>query len=388
MVGLFAGIGGLELGLAHAGMSTTMLCELDDSARAVLKSQFGLARNMMRRDVRELSRLPRADILAAGFPCQDLSQAGRKAGIGGSQSSLVGEVFRLLDGDGSPTWVLLENVSYMLSLDHGRAMLLLVSALEELGFTWAYRVVDARSFGAAQRRQRVLFLASRSEDPRAVLFADESEAPDYDDSVGEVDDRSWYGFYWTEGLRGLGWTKDAVPTIKGGSLLGIPSPPAIWVPATGQVGTPGIEDLEALQGFDRGWTSPALESPTANRGARFRLVGNAVCTEMSAWVGRRIAEPGEPLTIGTPLPTGARWPTAAWGVPGARRFGVPLSMRPLDERFSLSATVRSMTPLSARATAGFLSRARRGKLRFADGFLSALDDHLDAITTERGGMVA
>ena len=387
-VGLFAGIGGIELGLERAGLETMTLCEVDEAARSVLKARFDVPVGMIRRDVRTIKRLPRAHVLAAGFPCQDLSQAGRKAGIGGSQSSLVGEVFRLIEGPTAPTWLLLENVSYMLSLDRGKAMHVLVTALEEMGYLWAYRVVDARSFGVAQRRQRVILVASRVHDPRQVLFADESGAEDFDDSVGEVDLDAWYGFYWTEGLRGLGWTRNAVPTIKGGSQLGIPSPPAIWRPRTGEVGTPGIEDLEALQGFERGWTEPALNATGANRGARYKLVGNAVCTAMSTWVGHRIVEPGEPVSVGVAMKSQARWPNAAWGSAGSGRWVVPISKRPLSSTFSLMETVPSLNPLSARATAGFLSRARRGKLRFSEGFLEALQAHLDSVLDESGELVA
>lgn len=65
-----------------------------------------------------------------------------------------------------------------------------------------------------------------------------------------------FGFYWTEGTRGLGAAVDAVPTLKGGSTIGIPSPPGILLPG-GRVVTPRIEDAERLQGFEAGWTEPA-----------------------------------------------------------------------------------------------------------------------------------
>ena len=229
MVGLFAGIGGIELGLEDAGFATAGLCELDDAAHAVLRHRFDLPADRLWRDVADLDQLPPAKVVTAGFPCQDLSQAGRKAGIRGRESGLVSHVFRLLDRTAVDT-VVLENVSYMLRLDKGAAMAFLVSQLEERGYHWAYRVVDARSFGIPQRRQRVLLVASRTIDPSAVLHADVTSGGEFDDSIGDVDQDAAYGFYWTEGLRGLGWTKNAVPTVKGGSTLGIPSPPAIWVP--------------------------------------------------------------------------------------------------------------------------------------------------------------
>src|SRR6266566_1304592 len=95
VVGLFAGIGGIETGLHAAGHESVLLCEIDDSARAVLDARFPGVQ--LERDVTQLAELPRCDLLAAGFPCQDLSQAGRTAGIGGRNSGLVESVFHLLE---------------------------------------------------------------------------------------------------------------------------------------------------------------------------------------------------------------------------------------------------------------------------------------------------
>jgi DNA (cytosine-5)-methyltransferase 1 len=89
--------------------------------------------------------------------------AGGKVGIRGDRSSLVGHVFRLLAERTRtrPRWVLIENVAYMLRLDQGRAMRLITSELERLGYRWAYRVIEPRGFGVPQRRNRVLLLADR-----------------------------------------------------------------------------------------------------------------------------------------------------------------------------------------------------------------------------------
>ena len=62
-----------------------------------------------------------------------------------------------------------------------------------------------------------------------------------------------------------GWAVDAVPTLKGGSTVGIPSPPAIWYPDDDYIGTPDIRDAERLQGFDAGWTAVAVDDPPAVR---------------------------------------------------------------------------------------------------------------------------
>lgn len=382
VAGLFAGIGGVERGLARAGGEAELLCEWWEPAKAVLAHRFPDARLVG--DVRDLRSLPKVDVVTAGFPCTDLSQAGRTQGIQGSQSGLVGEVFRLLRRQRVPVLVL-ENVRNMLVLDGGEAMRYLTTELESLGYRWAYRLVDSRFSGVPQRRQRVLFVAAREVDPRAILFADDAGEPS-DDRLRD----DCYGFYWTEGLRGLGWARDAVPTLKGGSTIGIPSPPGIWWP-DGPLGrrivVPGIEDAERMQGFPRGWTA-AASNIERRKGTRWKLVGNAVTVGVSAWLGRRIRKPGEPMLEGAAMQAGDRWPNAAFGAAG-KVWGVDVSMWPIHASYQHLSDIVDLPnaqPLSERGAAGFLSRARRASLRFADGFLDDLDEHVAFMHGEVSGV--
>lgn len=376
VVGLFAGIGGLERGLHRAGHEAKLLCENDDAAIAVLRAKF--PRVALHDDVRTLECLPRATTLvAAGFPCQDLSQAGTTRGIAGNRSGLIAEVFRLIEEHGTP-WVLLENVPFMLQLSRGAAMNVITTAFEQLGYRWAYRVVDARAFGRPQRRRRVFFLASRDGDPRSVLFADETGSVTEPQVNGHP---VACGFYWTEGLRGLGWAVDAVPTLKGGSTIGIPSPPAILM-SDRRVVTPDIRDAERLQGFPTDWTKPA--EGAAKRSARWKLVGNAVSVPAAAWIGQRLKSPGAVRDFDTvPLTDHRHWPTAAWNV-GQGRTRVIASEWPVRRALvPLEQFLRHpLNPLSAKATSGFLRRARQAKLRFPDGFLDALNTHLQRMTCD------
>ncbi|MBK6941512.1 MAG: DNA (cytosine-5-)-methyltransferase [Planctomycetes bacterium] len=374
-IGLFAGIGGLELGLHRAGHSTVSLCEIDPAAISVLTERFREAH--LSQDVREVDRIPAGvDLLSAGFPCQDLSQAGRTAGIRGARSGLVSHVFRLLEDRAIPS-VLLENVPFMLRLGRGSAMSYVVDEFERLGYRWAYRVVDARSFGLPQRRQRVYFLAMRHEDPRRVLFADDAST-----EVVDGDERSngvACGFYWTEGTRGLGWAVNSVPTLKGGSSVGVPSPPAIWMP-DGRIVTPSLRDAERLQGFPVDWTEPAERVVRASM--RWKLIGNAVSVPVASWLGRRLAAPGTAAVAGSlRLRAKSPWPNAAFNV-GEGRFSVDVSMWPVSaEQLSLAEFVRWPRPLSIRAASGFLARARNSSLRFPPGFLRAIERHI-----EQGGL--
>ncbi|WP_172595755.1 DNA cytosine methyltransferase [Nocardia brasiliensis] len=339
MVGLFAGIGGLELGLGHNGWQTELLCEIDAGAQGVLAARFPDV--PLHSDITTLRAIPAGtELVAAGFPCQDLSQAGRTAGITGKRSGLVDEVFRLVRRKRGPRWLLIENVPFMLQLGRGAAMRHITTALEELGYTWAYRVVDARAFGLPQRRQRVLMLASRTEDPRGVLFGDDAGPR----IVGDAE-HDPCGFYWTEGVRGLGWAVNAVPTLKGGSALGIASPPAADVPGV-------------------------------RKGHRWKLVGNAVSVRMAGWVGARLSAPLDPIPGDQPLPPGTPWPTAAWGHNGVA-YRVPVSTWPVHEPYEdLRNYLTDSRLLSARATAGFLRRTTMGTLRFPPGFLDDVESHL------------
>lgn len=369
VAGLFAGIGGLERGLAMAGHETSTLCEIWEPARAVLAAKISNA--PCARDIRDFGALPEdIELVVAGFPCQDLSQAGLTKGIEGTRSGLVGEVFRLLDGRRAP-WVVLENVSFMLQLDRGRAMRTLIEAFEERGYRWAYRVVNSLSF-LPQRRERVLFVATTTDiDPASVLLADEAEPM----LVATDLDARAHGFYWTEGVRGLGWAPDAIPTLKNGSTVGIASPPAIILPS-GLVITPDIRDAERFQGFPENWTAAAESVGKAS--LRWSLVGNAVSVPVAKWLGARLAKPGiyDPLRDGD-LPSNGRWPKAA-RFDGDRRYAVAINAYPCwHSRPALAAFLNyDGKPLSARATRGFLSRTERSVLRFPDGFQDRLREHL------------
>lgn len=368
-VGLFAGVGGLELGLNSAGHETLAFCEIEPAAQAVLRTRFPDI--PVTADVLELEELPRkTQLITAGFPCQDLSQAGRTLGLKGSRSGLVGEVFRLLRTNDVP-WVLLENVPFMLQLAKGEALRIITENFEELGYKWAYRVINSRAFGLPQRRERVYLLASRVEDPRSILLADDAGIPE------EPSDLSGTacGFYWTEGTGGLGWAVDAIPTLKGGSTIGIASPPAIWLPG-GEIVTPGICDAERMQGFAADWTKPAEE--VARPSARWKLVGNAVTVNVAEWIGRRLALPGSIIEEGDrSLQSGRPWPRAAYNI-GHGIFSSSASAWPV--RRSGTPLVKFLNrdqaaPLSLRATSGFLSRFEKSTLRRPPGFIEAVRAH-------------
>jgi DNA (cytosine-5)-methyltransferase 1 len=218
----------------------------------------------------------------------------------------------------------------------------------------------------------VFLLASRETDPSDVLLTTEEPSELMEGHRGHP-----VGFYWTEGLRGLGWAIDSIPTLKGGSGVGIPSAPAIWMP-DGMIGTPEIEDAERLQGFPAGWTKPAaLVAPRG--GYRWRLLGNAVTVDVARWIGARLhgRRNGGRLEEVRELHASDPWPSAAFGVPGIGRFAVQASSWPVARRRrTLSEFLRhDLVPLSERATLGFLSRLGRSRLLRPPEFDAALRKH-------------
>lgn len=380
---LFSGVAGLDTGLRRAGGLPVALCENWEPARRVLAAH--LPEIHLYGDVREFTPSADYDLLAAGFPCVDLSHAGRQEGIFGAHSGLVSEVFRIASVT-RPEWILLENVPNLLRLGRGAGIRYIISELEALGYEWAYRVLDSRAFGVAQRRNRVVILASHTPGAAAaaLLGDDTTLISDFHEPASPQAS----GFYWTEGRRGVGLVMGAVPTLKGGSTVGAPSAPAIWLPNAGvgsKIVLPSIEDAEELQGFERGWTSAA--DVAGEHSGRWKLVGNAVTVGLATWVGTRIQSfrygALDSVTAdGVDHDYSRPWPEAAFGARGqnarranASRWPVATPGKGLHEVLDHS----SLKPLSFRATRGFLSRIEESGIKLDEQFHEDLEAHMSAM---------
>ena len=345
------------------------MSEIDPHAQQVIQRRFGHV--TLDADLVKLSALPEeTEIVTAGFPCQNLSMAGDKKGVKGDKTQVIDALFRLLEERRVP-WVVMENVYFMLHLARGAAMDYVLSRLEHLGYRWASRVIDSRAFGLPQRRRRVYIVASLAGDPRDVLLADDASAR----SWPRLDLARPIGFYWTEGRSGHGLTADAVPPLKAGSGLGIPSPPAVLLPS-GRVATPPIEAVERFQGFPPKWTSVLRQGRQGRN--RWRLVGNAVSVPVAEWIGLRLDRPGVyDARDDSPLAAGERWPRAAWYMGGCRMVADVSECPVRTRRGRLSAFATAQwRDLSRRALEGFVRRAREGRLRYPPGFLVALEANL------------
>ena len=159
VLSLFSGIGGFDIGLERAGMRTVAFCEFDPYCQAVLKRHWPEV--PIYDDVRTLSAdtLRRdgvwpIDVVAGGFPCQDLSYAGKRAGIEGERSGLWSEFARLI-GEVRPRFAIMENVPGLLSAGHGRVL----GDLAALGYDAVWDCVPASAVGAPHRRDRVWIVA-------------------------------------------------------------------------------------------------------------------------------------------------------------------------------------------------------------------------------------
>jgi DNA (cytosine-5)-methyltransferase 1 len=376
-ISLFSGIGGFEVGLAATGTSTSLMCESDPTAQAVLRDRF--PNTKLVDDIVDLAELPECSILVGGWPCQDLSQAGRMAGIKGLQSGLVSHIFRLLDAsDRMPPVVLLENVAFALSLKKGEAIRHVTSKLAARGYRWAYRVLDSREFGLPHRRRRVFICGMLDGDPASALFDGLNQTSQAEGDPTDI------GFYWTEGNRGVGWTPDAIPPLKGGSGLHIPSPPAIWNVEAGRITVPGIEDAERLQGFQAGWTRAARDARRGDR-ARWRLVGNAVSVPVVRWLAERLALDKPTMPELETVKRRIVHVAATGGPDEPTRYYRALGEGPSAPRRVCMASfgLTGQTDLSRRAAEGFLRRYMRSSLRKNMEFASALARHceLDAVPT-------
>ena len=344
-VSLFSGIGGFDEGFRRAGIATTHQVEIDPQCRRVLERHFPEARR--HEDVRFVGReLGPADVVCGGFPCQDLSVAGRRAGFAGDRSSLWFEFRRVVE-ELRPTFVVIENVPGLLSSNEGRDMGTLLGGLEDIGYGWAYRVLDSQYFGVAQRRRRV-FIVGHSDPRRAaeILFEPESlrrDSPPSRETGKDVafalrrepshsGDKGDGGINCTLVSRCLmGRLNDSLdPTMQtyvAGTLAASgagSSRPAgncnetdMVVPVAfhtsgygGQVGDvaqplqasdallsnqvsgvlqSGVRRLmpvecERLQGFPDGWTDGFADS------VRYRMLGNAISVPVAEWIGKRLIE--------------------------------------------------------------------------------------------------
>lgn len=318
---LFTGIGGFDLALQRAGMKCVGQVEIDRACLKLLSRRFPGVKQI--EDVKNVTKenAGSADLICGGFPCQDLSIAGKRAGLAGSRSGLWYEFARIID-DVEPTWVIIENVPGLLSSNRGKDFAVIIRWLAKRGYGVVWRVLDAQYFGLAQRRKRVFIVASFGDGRAAeVLFEREGGARDTPPSrkAGEGVAPSLNGIAnRTGGSRPPGTTLDTAESLVAPTLRSLNNQGAGrmvddvqiigWNAAqiTSKLNTGGVfmkststlngdsramagvrrltpTECERLQGFPDGWTAGQSDS------VRYRQLGNAVAVPVVEWIARRIA---------------------------------------------------------------------------------------------------
>ena len=179
-IGLFEGVGGFTLGARHAGIHTVCAVEKDPNCQILLSKRF--PETVLWDDVTtfnkevfyELTGKHRVDVIYGGSPCQDVSVAGKGAGLAGERSGLWFQMYRILK-EFTPSYFVFENVKGLLSSNEGRDFATVLSGMADCGFRLCYRVLDSQGFGLAQRRKRV-FVVGHLRDGRAAEILFESQS--------------------------------------------------------------------------------------------------------------------------------------------------------------------------------------------------------------------
>jgi DNA (cytosine-5)-methyltransferase 1 len=156
----FSGVGGFRNGLELAGMKCVGFCEKDKFARKSYEAMYDTKGEWFHDDITTIdsTRLPKADIWCAGSPCQNVSIAGKRAGLYGERSGLFFTFVELIKSqkeEDKPEWVLLENVKGLLSSGGGRDYLDYLSILDESGYDLEWQVFNSKDYGVPQNRERI-----------------------------------------------------------------------------------------------------------------------------------------------------------------------------------------------------------------------------------------
>ena len=171
----FSGVGGFRHGLELAGMKCVGFCEKDKFARKSYEAMYDTKGEWFHDDITTIdsTRIPKADLWCAGSPCQNVSIAGKRAGLYGERSGLFFTFVELIKSqkeEDKPEWVLLENVKGLLSSGGGRDYLDYLSILDEAGYDLEWQVFNSKDYGVPQNRERIYTLGHlRRKGRRQVL---------------------------------------------------------------------------------------------------------------------------------------------------------------------------------------------------------------------------
>jgi DNA (cytosine-5)-methyltransferase 1 len=179
-VSLFAGVGGFDLAMQRQGVRVVASVEIDKKCNEVLAKHFPDAKQfddvttVKGSDLIGAGFNPSRGIIAGGFPCQDVSVAGKRAGLAGARSGLFWEAARIVE-EAQSEYFILENVPGLLSSNKGADFGVVIGTMADLGYSVGWRVLDAQYFGVPQRRKRIFIVGRRSSERgiAEILFKSE-----------------------------------------------------------------------------------------------------------------------------------------------------------------------------------------------------------------------
>jgi len=194
-VSLFAGVGGFDLAMQRQGVKVVASVEIDKNCNQVLAqhfpdaTQFTDVTTVTGKDLINAGFTPSTGIITGGFPCQDLSVAGKRAGLAGERSGLFWEIARLVE-ETQTEYFIIENVPGLLSSNNGADFGVVIGTMADLGYSLGWRVLDAQHFGVPQRRRRVFVVGRRTPDSSVaeILFKSEGLRRDLTQSKQERQD--------------------------------------------------------------------------------------------------------------------------------------------------------------------------------------------------------
>ena len=194
-VSLFAGVGGFDLAMQRNGVKVVASVEIDSKCNDVLARHFPDAKQftdvttVKGEDLINAGFNPSKGIITGGFPCQDLSVAGKRAGLAGARSGLFWEIARIVE-ETQTEYFILENVPGLLSSNEGKDFGVVLGTMADLGYSVGWRVLDAQHFGVPQRRRRVFVVGRRatSGGVAEILFKSEGLRRDLTQSKQEGQD--------------------------------------------------------------------------------------------------------------------------------------------------------------------------------------------------------
>lgn len=159
-IDLFAGIGGIRLGMEKQGFKCIFSCEINNHCQ---KTYFQNFNETPFPDITKLNSkdIPDHDILCAGFPCQPFSISGKQKGFEDTRGTLFFNICRIIN-DKKPKVIFLENVKHIINHDKGNTLNIIISSLEDLGYCVNWKIFNASDYGVPQNRERIIIIASKN----------------------------------------------------------------------------------------------------------------------------------------------------------------------------------------------------------------------------------